>query len=148
MNKTNTDCSVEMLNEIYQAASMGVDGSELLINKTEDCDFSDILHEYWNRYNDIKKEAASLLSQKGEVPKGARSGEKAGLWMGVQMNTLKDKTSSHMAEMLIQGCTMGIIKSEKHKKAYQHADQACYRLEDKFLALQKQQIEDMKKFLS
>ena len=24
MNKTNTDCSVEMLNEIYQAASMGV----------------------------------------------------------------------------------------------------------------------------
>lgn len=71
MNKTNTDCSVEMLNEIYQAASMGVDGSELLINKTEDCDFSDILHEYWNRYNDIKKEAASLLSQKGEVPKGA-----------------------------------------------------------------------------
>ena len=43
---------------------------------------------------------------------------------------------------------MGIIKSEKHKKVYQHADQACYRLEDKFLALQKQQIEDMKKFLS
>ncbi|MFR1518820.1 MAG: hypothetical protein ACLSVG_08625 [Clostridia bacterium] len=140
--------SISMLNEIYQAASMGVQGSELLISKTEDSDFSEKLHEYCKRYNDIKKEAASLLSNKGEVPKDARSGEKAGLWMGVQINTLKDKTSTHMAEMLIQGCTMGIIKSEKHKKAYENAEQECYDLEDKFLALQQQHIEDMKKFLS
>ncbi len=140
--------SSEMLNEIYQAASMGVEGSELLIGKTEDSEFSGKLHEYCKRYKDIRNEAASLLSQKGEVPEDARSGKKAGLWMGVQLNTLKDKTSSHMAEMLIQGCTMGIIKSEKHKKAYPDAEQECYELEDKFLALQQAYIEDMKTFLS
>ncbi len=106
-----------MLNEIYQAASMGVDGSELLINKTEDCDFSDILHEYWNRYNDIKKKPPPYYLKKEKSRKELAVEKKAGLWMGVQMNTLKDKTSSHMAEMLIQGCTMGIIKkAKKHKK--------------------------------
>lgn len=139
--------SIKMLNEIYQAASMGVKGSELLISKTEDSRFSGKLHEYCTRYNEIKNDAAAQLSEQGETPEDAGNMQKTGLWMGVQMNTLIDKTPSHMAEMLIQGGTMGIISSEKNKKKHKTADQKCYELEDKFLALQQQHIDDMKQFL-
>lgn len=139
--------SITMLNEIYQAASMGVQGSELLLNKSQDNQFKEKLHEYSNRYKDIQDEAATLLSNKGEVPRDAGNMEKMGLWMGVQMNTLKDKTSSHMAEMLIEGSTMGIIKSVKHKNTHPEADQQCYDLENKLLSLEQAHIDDMKNFL-
>ncbi|WP_067840740.1 hypothetical protein [Amphibacillus sediminis] len=142
-----TDESIDMLNEIYQAATMGVQGSELLINKTEDSRMSDKLHEYSSRYNEVKKEAAELLAEQGEVPRDASEMKKASLWMGVEMNTLLDKSSSHIAEMLIEGSTKGIIQSIKHKNNHKQVDMHCYALENKLLSLQQEQIDDMKKFL-
>ena len=139
--------SVDMLKDIYQTASMGLKGSELLVNKTEDVQFFEKLNEYAASYNDIKNEAATLLSDQGEIPQDGSTMDKAGLWMGVQLNTLKDKTSSHMAEMLIQGSTMGIIESEKQKNRYPDADKKCCKLEDQLLSLQRRQIDDMKEFL-
>lgn len=143
----HTDESVSMLNKIYRDASMGVQGSELLINKTEDSEFAGKLHKYCERYNDIKNEAAELLSAQDVVPEDAKTMEKAGLWMGVQMNTLIDKTSSHMAEMLIEGSTMGIIESVKNKNMHPEADKKCVSLENKLMAIQHDQIDDMKQYL-
>lgn len=144
---TQKEETVEMLNEIYQAASMGAQGSELLIEKAGDSSFTEKLHAYGSRYHKIKEEAAGMLAQRGETPREAGVREKAGLWMGVQMNTLIDKTPSHMAEMLIQGSTMGVIKSEKHKNTHPQADRQCFELEDRFLSLQQEHIDDMKQFL-
>ena len=33
--------------------------------------------------------------------------------LGVKTNTLKDKSSSHVADMMLQGTLMGIIKCQK-----------------------------------
>ena len=34
-------------------------------------------------------------------------------WMGVEMNTLTDKSNSKIAELMIQGTNMGIIEGVK-----------------------------------
>jgi len=143
----NREESVGMLSELYRAAEMGVEGTKLLKGKSEDIRFSEKLQGYVNRYGEVKDEAAQLLSEYGATPKEAGAMEKAGLWMGVQMNTMLDKTSSHMAEMLIQGSTMGTVQGVKSKNAHPGADPACTALEDKFLNLQQEYTEDMKKFL-
>ena len=67
---------------------------------------------FLSHYNDIKEEAAALLAQRREFPREPAGSDKIGLWMGVQMNTLMDKSPPHLAEMLIQGGTMGIIKTD------------------------------------
>lgn len=139
--------TVNMLNEIYQNASMGVQGTELLISKTEEHEFSGKLKSYVDNYNRIKADASKLLAENGETPQEATAMEKANLWMGVQLNTLIDKTSSHMAEMLIQGSTMGIIKSSKDKNSHEDADKRCVRLENELVTLQQNYIEDMKQYL-
>lgn len=144
---SNREDSISMLGEIYEAAEMGVQGSELLRNKSEDSRFSAKLQDYVNKYGEVKEEAARLLSQYGEQPKEAGAMKKTGLWTGVQLNTMIDKTSSHMAEMLIEGSTMGTIQGVKSKNAHPGADPACTALEDRFLNLQQSYTEDMKKFL-
>lgn len=140
--------SINMLHGIYQSASMGVEASRLLISKTENQQFSEKLRSYSDRYKEIKEEAAELLAQRREFPREPASSDKAGLWMGVQMNTLTDQSPSHLAEMLIQGSTMGIIKEVKHKNTHPQADHQCYELEDKYLSLQQEHIDDMKQFLN
>lgn len=139
--------TLNMLNDIYQAASMGAQGCDLMLKKTEDTKFAKKLRSYSVKYNEIKNEAASILTKNGSVPKDAGTMEKSRLWMGVELNTLIDKTPSHMAEMLIQGSTMGIIASEKHKNTHPQADPQCSSLENRFLTVQQEHIDDMKKFL-
>lgn len=146
---SQTDESITMLNDIYQGASMGVQGTELLMGKLEQgsSEFAGVLQEYVSRYNSIKAKAAKQLAEKGETPRDAGSMEKTGQWMGVQMNTFLDKSASHMAEMLIQGGVMGIIEGEKQKNINPDADRKCMSIEKDFITLQQDLIEDMKKFL-
>lgn len=141
------DESVGMLNEIYQAAEMGAEGTKLLRGKSEDGLFNERLQDYTNKYGAVKDEAARLLSKYGAAPKEAGAMDKAGLWMDVQWNTALDKTPSHMAEILIAGSTAGTVQGVKNKNAHPRADPLCRELEDQFLSLQQEYAEDMKKFL-
>jgi hypothetical protein len=145
MNQGNA--SICLLNEIYQAADMGAQGCELLIGKTEDSLLLIKLQEYKSRYANLKNEAEELIIQKSGEPQKNNGIEKSRLWMGVQLNSLIDKTPSHIAEMLIQGSTMGVINGIKNKNAYPQAEPDCVELADKFLLLQQEHIEDMKQFL-
>ena len=43
-------------------------------------------------------------------PKEPNFFKKAMLWSGVKMNAMKDDSKSHIADMLIQGTTMGLTE--------------------------------------
>ncbi|AJG98784.1 hypothetical protein [Clostridium beijerinckii] len=47
---------------------------------------------------------------------------KASTYVMINLNTLVNKTSSHISEMMIQGSTMGIIDITKRIKEYPNAD--------------------------
>lgn len=139
--------TIAMLKEVYQNASMGERGSRLLLERSEDSHFSSPLSEYADACREIKDDAAHQLSQYGEIPKDSGKMEQASQWMGVQMNTMIDKTSSHMAEMLIEGSTMGIVKGEKDKRRNVDAAPEAVELEDRLIRLQQKYIDTMKGYL-
>jgi hypothetical protein len=49
----------------------------------------------------------------GQCPKELAEKERAMLWMSLQGNTLFNKETSHLAEMMIQGSNMGILSLTK-----------------------------------
>ncbi len=63
------------------------------------------------------------------------------------MNTLLDKSPSHLAELLIQGNTMGVVSLIRTKNGLPGADEASLALFDRMLALQYDAIERAKAFL-
>ena len=52
-------------------------------------------------------------------PKGMAA--RMGMWMGMEMNTMIDNTSTHIEEMLIEGATMGIVGMTKAKNTFTEA---------------------------
>jgi hypothetical protein len=58
-----------------------------------------------------------------------------------------NKNPSHIAEMMIQGSTMGIIDITKNLKEYADADKDISALANRLLKFEQQNIEEMKKFL-
>ena len=63
------------------------------------------------------------------------------------MNTLTDKSNSKIAELLIQGGDMGIIKCQKLLNHNPHAEENVKNLLNEFMNFQRNSIDKMKEFL-
>ena len=89
-----------------------------------------------------------LYENYGEIPEEKNIMNKVMGWTGVQMNTLNDKSPSKIAEIMIEGTTMGII--EGRKLINHEADQASKDVRDllnNFVTFQENNVEQLKKFL-
>ena len=68
-------------------------------------------------------------------------------WTGIQMNTINDKSNSHIADMLIQGTTMGIVKGRQLLNQNPDADKEIIQVLDNFVRMQENNVEKLKTFL-
>ena len=68
-------------------------------------------------------------------------------WSGIQMNTISDKSNSHIADMLIQGTTMGIIEGRKLLNHNPDADKEIVDVLNSFVKMQENNVEKLKTFL-
>ena len=73
--------------------------------------------------------------------------QKAMGWMGVEMNTLTDKSNSKIAELMIQGTNMGIIEGVKLLNQNPDADKDVKETLNKFVKFQENTVEQLKKYL-
>ncbi len=74
--------------------------------------------------------------------------KKAMLWGSVQMNTLMDSSPTHIAEMMINGTTMGIVDMTKKLNQLDEADAGAKKLAEEFIRGQQKSIEVLKQHLS
>lgn len=68
-------------------------------------------------------------------------------WTGVQMNTMMDKSNSHIAELMAQGNLMGIIEAQKLLNHSPEMEQDTKNILNDFITMQNNNIEKMKQFL-
>jgi len=141
------DKNVEMLNYIYQNAEMGKDTISQLINITQDENYKKMLQSQHSEYVKIFDLANKKLKELHKEGKNINIITKVSSYIMINLNTLTNKTPSHISEMLIQGSTMGIIDVTKRLKDYHNADKEIRDLADKLLTFEQRNVEECKKFL-
>ena len=68
--------------------------------------------------------------------------------MGIKMETMKDNSDANIAQMLIQGITMGTVEIESKIENYKNVvNKSNLALAKKYLKTLYKQIEELKKFL-
>jgi hypothetical protein len=65
----------------------------------------------------------------------------------INMETLADKSPEHIAEMMIQGSTMGVIQITRKLKEYNEADEEIKYMGEHLLTLEQQNIDECKRYL-
>ena len=68
-------------------------------------------------------------------------------WMGIQMNTLTDTSNNKLADLMIQGINMGIIKGNEILKHEKDMPEETKKLVTDYVALQERNLDEMKKWL-
>lgn len=141
------DMNIEMLNFIYQNAEMGQSTINQLLKISKDEKFGALLQSQLNEYRKIFNRAEQLIKQSGKEAKDISTRQKITVYIMINLETIKDKTPSHISEMMIQGSTMGIIDITKKIKEYAQADRDIMELAKQLLAFEQRNVEELKKFL-
>lgn len=139
--------NIELLNYIYQNAEMGKVTIGQLIDIAEEQSFKHSLQSQFREYNEIFDMADNKIKEFQEKSKGIGAMTKLKTYIMINMNTIKDKTASHIAEMMIQGSSMGIVDITKKLKEYNNAEPDIIELGNRLLKFEQQNIEEMKTFL-
>lgn len=137
----------EMLNYIYQNSQMGVNTIEQLVKISEDDEFKGYLTSQLREYKEINNKAMDIIKSMGFEEKGVGTFGEISTYMMINIKTLMDKSSSHIAEMMINGSTMGIIQATRSLKKYKDADKKIIALMEKLIETEENNFQQLKKFL-
>ena len=126
---------------------MGIDAISFVLNKVEEKEFKELLEKQKESYEDIAEKIEDLYENYSEKePHETTTMNKAMTWYGVQMNTINDKSTSKLAELLAQGTNMGIIEGRKLLN-HKNVDKKVESLVKKYVNMQEDCIEKLKEFL-
>ena len=141
------DSNRYILNELNKGIKMGMDSISNVSEKVQDDRFKQDLKYQYDEYNKILNEVNNELTNYDDFPKELNPMQKAMGWMGVELNTISDKSNSKIAEMMIQGTNMGIIEGVKLLNQNPEADTEVKNILNEFIRFQENTIEQLKKYL-
>lgn len=140
------DKNETLLNELYKNTTMGADSIVNLMDKAQDSDMRTEMTRELGRYREYAKRASDLLAERGLKAEEPSMMAKAGSKIGMAFNTMLDTTTSHIAEMMINGATMGIINIEKQLNENEPTGEAR-KLAEEILDFEKSTSDNLARFL-
>lgn len=143
----DNDINLKVLKELHKGAKMGVDAISYVSEKVGDEHFKRELSTQYNQYEDILNRTTDLFNNYGEVPNVTNPASNMMTWMGIQMNTMNDKSNSKISELLIQGNTMGIIEGRRLLNNNPNVDKPIRDTLNEFVTLQENTVTKLKEFL-
>ncbi len=109
----------EIAAKLYKNMKMGSESIHNLLDKVTDKSLHTRMTEQMNGYDTFAEKAKALLIDHGEEAKEESALTKFWASMGMKMNTLMDSSASHIAQMMIEGSTMGITDTQKIINEYE-----------------------------
>ena len=137
----------EMLNVLYKNAHIGLQSISDVMKETEDEDMRKELSDEYEGYEAYIAELRAYMKEKGVEPKNIGPMKKFMILTGVKMDTIKDDSRSHIAEMMIKGTVMGITEIGEMLSANQNADIEIKKYAERLKTLEEGYEERLKKLL-
>ena len=138
---------INVLDELNKGACMGRDAIHFILDKVTDDALKQELNRQYNKYKEISDKICELYPEYSEdEPHETSAMNKMMTWYGIEMKTFMDKSTSKIAELLLQGTNMGIIEGRRllnHKGTDEHVNS----LVKQYVDMQEDAVEKLKSFL-
>lgn len=145
MNEKN-----ELLIFVYKNAEMGAFSTKKLIErlKNKENKIKCIIEEEYKEYNNFVKKCKKILKSNNIEPQENSMFTKMQSGMGIAMETMMDNSDAALAQMLVEGFTMGVVQTTTKISAYKSiVDKSTLSIAKKYLKFQEEEIEKLKEFM-
>ena len=142
--------AAELYEEIYKNVTMGAESITDLLPHVRGGALKNELGASHAGYEKLADEARRALVDMGVKPREQGAFTRLSAKAGVMMNTMVDDTSSHIAQMMIEGATMGTTDLLRKMHEFKcETSEPCHALNlaERTLQFEEDCIEKMKAFL-
>ena len=142
----NSD-TVKLLQECDAGTKMAVSSIEEVIENVRDSDMKKLLRESRNHHEKLGNEIHSLLNDYGMEGKEPTPVAKGMSWMKTNMKMSLDNSDSTVADLITDGCNMGVKSLNKYLNEYKEADRKSKDIGTKLISIEEKLCSDLEKFL-
>lgn len=137
----------EMLTYVLQTAEMGCQGINCVRKRVHDSKIDAVLCDQLVKYGKIYHCANTMLRNRGEEVHHLNSMARVMSNVATSRDLRRDSSSSHIAEMMIKGTTMGINKMSRHIRDYDDTDRNVAMLARKMFDTEEENLRELKPYL-
>lgn len=141
------DDTIKLLRECDAGVKMGISSINDIIGEVQSQELSQILKNSREDHEKLDKEVNQILCQYQDDGKEPPVMAKSMSWMKTNMKMAMEKSDKTVADLMTDGCNMGIKSLTKYKNQYPAAEQRVKGLADRLIALEQNMVKDMAAYL-
>ncbi|MBQ1262340.1 MAG: hypothetical protein IIW78_01975 [Clostridia bacterium] len=146
---TVTRATEEILQGVYKNIKMAEDAILDLMPRVKDEALKSDLTVQLAAYEAFASRTAKLLEREGVKPVSEGALTRLSAKWGTMMNAMKDSSSTHLAEMVVEGATMGVndLLSLLRDGRAKSVDEDVLRLAQDLCAYEERTVNEMRAYL-
>lgn len=139
--------TVRLLRECDAGIKMGITAIDEVLEYVSDADLKQYLVDYKKEHVEIKEEINSLLAEYHDEGKEPNAMAKGMSWMKTNVKLVMNESDHTIADLITDGCNMGIKSLNKYLNQYKAADKKSKAVTVRLIGLEEKLAEDLRQFL-
>ena len=139
--------TIKLLRECDAGIKMGVASIDEVENHVQDGAFRQNLARCKREHEQLKREVQKELDRYGDEGKNPNPIAKGMSWMKTNMKLGMEDTDATIADLMTDGCNMGVKSLNRYLNQYKAADERSKDITKRLIKLEQQLTCDMQRYL-
>lgn len=139
--------TIRLLRECDAGVKMGVSSIEDVLEKAQNDDLKRLLREYRTEHEKLEDEIRALLEQYQDEGKDPAMMAKGMSWVKTNVKLTMENSDETIADLITDGCNMGIKSLTKYLNQYKAADETSKDLVKRLIKLEEELEKDLRQYL-
>ena len=139
--------TIKLLRECDAGIKMGVASIDDVLDRTESDEFRNKLHRCKKEHEVLGTEIQDLLNRYKDDGKDPNPIAKSMSWMKTTMKLGMNESDQTIADLMTDGCNMGVKSLNKYLNKYEAADEVSKDITKRLINLEEQLSIDMRQYL-
>ncbi|MBQ2696841.1 MAG: hypothetical protein IJF61_06020 [Clostridia bacterium] len=139
--------TIKLLRECDAGVKMGVSSIDDVIGYVKDEKFKEMLSECKSDHEKLRGELQGLLRDYHDEGKEPNPMAKGMSWIKTNAKLMMDESDETIADLMTDGCNMGVKSLNKYLNQYQAADEKSKDMTKSLIHLEERLAENMRPYL-
>lgn len=144
---TNGSDTKKLLRECDAGTKMAVSSIDEVLERVTDENMKQLLSESKSHHKKLEQEIDTLLSKYDAAEKEPNPMAKGMSWMKTNMKLGMDNSDATVADLITDGCNMGIKSLHRYKNQYKAADKESVQICDRLIDIEEQLCKSLQDYL-
>jgi hypothetical protein len=139
--------TVKLLRECNAGCKSATNSMEQVLRYLDNEDLKNLIDEYNDKHIKLGDECHQMLNELDEEEKDPDKMAKTFSWISTEVKLMMNDNSQKIAELMIDGCNLGIKSLSKYINQYKNASNESVDLAKRFIKIEQEFMNELLKYL-